>query len=303
MSWSERVELYEKIEKHRQRPLIAYVTSKRLGFPHFMATDALPRLIEQIAALPKDAEAVDLLIASFGGDPMVAWRLISVIRQKVKRVAVLIPQSAYSAATLVALGANEIIMHPNGHLGPVDMQITTSGGGGPKWFSTEDVSAFLDFVRDTLRITDQEHVRALFELTCNEVGSLGIGFSARSSKLAVDLGERLLALHMTDDESKVKLRSIVENMSRKFQSHAYPVSRTEALAIGLPVNEERDLELEELMWSAWLNLEEDLKENEPFDPICELLSSAAAPPVALARSSVGHSHVCDRWLALSNNNG
>lgn len=278
MSWSERTELYGKIEKHRGHPLITYVTSKRLGAPHFMATDALPRLIEQINALPKDAETVDLLIVSFGGDPMVAWRLISVLRQRVKRVTVLIPQSAYSAATLVALGADEIVMHPNGHLGPVDMQITTPGSDStaPKWFSTEDISAFLDFVRDSLRITDQEHVRALFEVTCKEVGSLGIGFSARSSKLAVDLGERLLGLHMTDDESKVKLRTIVENMSRKFQSHAYPVSRTEALAIGLSVNEKRDPQLEELMWAAWLNLEEELKEGEPFDAVCELLRSTEA---------------------------
>ncbi len=277
MSWSERTELYKKIEGHRKRPLVTYVTSKRIGFPHYMATDAMPLLIEQIDALPKNTEGVDLLIASFGGDPMVAWRLISVLRQRVKHVAVLIPQSAYSAATLIALGANKIVMHPNGHLGPVDMQITTAGGEGvpPKRFSTEDISAFLDFVRDTLRITDQEHLRALFEVTCKEVGSLGIGFSARSSKLATDMGERLLALHMTDEESKIKIHSIVENMSRKFQSHAYPVSRTEALAIGLPVSDP-DEQLEAFMWEAWLDLEQELKENEPFDAICELLNSGEA---------------------------
>ena len=103
----------------------------------------------------------------------------------------------------------------------------------------------------------------MFELTCKEVGSLVIGFSARSSKLAVDLGERLLALHMTDDESRSKLRSIVENMSRKFQSHAYPVNRKEALEIGLPVNKDRDDTLEKAMWEVWLNLEQDLKENTP----------------------------------------
>src|SRR5207248_5172045 len=111
------------------------------------------------------------------------------------------------------------VMHPNGHLGPVDMQITTHSESGPKTFSTEDISAFLDFVRDNLKITDQEHIRMLFEVTCKEVGSLGIGFTARSSRLAVDLGERLLALHMNDDDSRSKLRSIVENMSKKFQSH------------------------------------------------------------------------------------
>ena len=172
---------------------------------------------------------------------------MTLIRERIEKVSVLIPQSAYSAATLVALGADDIIMHPNGHLGPVDMQITTTGERGPQNFSTEDISAFLDFVRDNLKITDQEHVRMLFEITCREVGSLGIGFTARSSKLAVDLGERLLAMHMKDDDTRSKLRTIVENMSRKFQSHAYPVSRTEALDIGLPVSKERDNRKPDLM--------------------------------------------------------
>lgn len=279
MGWTERIKIYEEIEAHRSRPLIVYVTSKRDGIGPWthMATDALPQIIEQLDELPASAKSLDLLIVSYGGDPMVAWRLMTLIRQRVEHVSVLIPQSAYSAATLVAFGANEIIMHPNGHLGPVDMQITTFGGTGtPKSFSTEDISAFLDFVRDNLKITDQEHIRMLFEVTCKEVGSLGIGFTARSSKLAVDLGERLLALHMKDDESRSKLRNIVENMSRKFQSHAYPVSRTEALDIGLPVVKDRDEKLERFMWKAWLDLEGSLREREPFDPIAELLNSSEA---------------------------
>jgi len=242
-----------------------------------MASDALPRLIEQIDVLPKNAKEVDLLIVSFGGDPMVAWRLISVLHQRVERIEVLIPQSAYSAATLVALGANKIVMHPYGHLGPVDMQIYNPAAEGfAKWFSTEDITAFLDFVRENLRITDQEHVRALFETTCKEVTSLGIGFSARSSKLAVDLAERLLMRHMVEEEQKVKVRSIVENMSRKFQAHSYPVSRSEAIAMGLSVEPNHDEKLEGLMWSAWLDLEDELQEAEPFDIICELLKSPEA---------------------------
>jgi hypothetical protein len=278
MSWEERAELYKKIESHRKHPLIVYVTNKRRGAEAQMSTDSLPQIIEQIDALPNESKAVDFLIVSYGGDPMVAWRIMTLIRQRVEKVYVMIPQSAYSAATLVALGADEIVMNPNGHLGPVDMQITTSGGGGQsRTFSTEDISAFLDFVRDNLKITDQEHIRALFEVTCKEVGSLGIGFTARSSKLAVDLGERLLGLHMKDDDIGTKLRSIVENMSRKFQSHAYPVNRTEALEIGLPVNKERDKELEKLMWDVWLHIEKDLKERSPFDIVIELLRSKEAP--------------------------
>jgi len=130
MSWSDRIRLYEKIEEHRKRPLIAYVTSKRAGIAAYMATDALPYIIEQLDNLPSGSKAVDFLIVSYGGDPMMAWRVSTLIRQRVDNVAVLIPQSAYSGATLVAFGANEIVMHPNGHLGPVDMQITTFGERG-----------------------------------------------------------------------------------------------------------------------------------------------------------------------------
>jgi hypothetical protein len=276
MSWSNRIDLYKNLEEHRKRPLIVYVTSKRRGVNATMSSDALPFLIEQIDALPNEAKNLDFLIASFGGDPMVAWRIMTLVRQRVEKVSVLVPQSAYSAATLLAFGGDEIIMHPNGHLGPVDMQINTYGEGGWKTFSTEDITAFLDFVRDNLKITDQQHIRALFELTCKEVGSLGIGFTARSSKLAVDLGERLLALHMKDDDMKTKLKTIVESMSRKFQSHAYPVNRTEALEIGLPVNQKRDKELEKLMWDVWLDIEEELQERAPIDPIMELLNSTEA---------------------------
>lgn len=276
MSWPERIELYKKIEEHRKRPLIVYVTSKRNGAWAYMSSDALPLVIEQLDALPAKSESLDFLIASYGGDPMVAWRIMTLLRERVKNVSVMIPQSAYSAATLLALGADEIVLHPNGHLGPVDMQITTAGSSGPRTFSTEDISAFLDFVRDNLKITDQEHIRILFELTCKEVGSLGIGFTARSSKLAVDLAERLLSMHMTDDDLGSKRRSIVEAMSRKFQSHAYPVNRTEALEIGLPVNKTRDTELEKLMWNVWLDIESELKERSPFDIVMELMRSVEA---------------------------
>lgn len=276
MSLATRRNLYKEIEKHRKRPLIAYVTSKRSGVNASMASDALPILIDQIDALPKGTKDADILIASFGGDPMVAWRIMSLLRGRgIENVAVLIPQSAYSAATLLALGANQIVMHPNSHLGPVDMQISTWTEGGPRQFSTEDISAFIEFVREQLQITDQEHLRVLFEATCREVGTLGVGFIARSSKLAIALGEKMLRMQL-GAENKGAASVILEKLGRQFHSHAYPVSRNEAMEMGLEVNKERDEVLESLMWSLWLDLEQELKEREPFSPIIELMKSTSA---------------------------
>ena len=273
MGIKERVELYNKIEGHRKRPLISYVTSKRDGIQADMASDVLPYLIEQLDSLPKNTTELDFLIVSYGGDPMVAWRIMSLIRERVDRVSVLIPQSAYSAATLVALGGDDIVMHPNGHLGPVDMQIRTAGSH--ILFSTEDITAFVNFVREDLSITDQEHLRTLFEATCREVGTLGVGFTARSQKLALDLARRLLSLPGEDDDNPAS-KTIVENLSRQFHSHSYPVSRKEAISMGLPVVKDRDGILEGLMWDLWLDIEADLDERNPFNPIAILLNSSEA---------------------------
>lgn len=282
MGLAERRILCGRIEAHRKRPLLVYVTSKRDGVNATMATDALPYLIDQLQTIGQDSKELDFLIVSYGGDPMVAWRIMSLLRERFDKVSVLVPQSAYSAATLLALGANEIVMHPHGHLGPVDMQITTFSEGQRRHFSTEDTSAFLAFVREELCITDQEHLRRLFELICKEVGTLGVGFTARSSKLALALAERLLGFHIKDDPTGAKRKSLVENISRTFHSHAYPVSRSEAIKMDLPVNKERDLLLEDMMWALWLDLEADLKEREPFSPIIELLNSTQATKLLLA---------------------
>jgi hypothetical protein len=263
-----------------------------------MATDALPYFIDQLDQLQPDTRRVDLLIVSLGGDPMVAWRMMSLIRQRaVDTVSVLIPQSAYSAATLLALGADEIFMHPNGHLGPIDMQITTFSEGKRQQFSTEDIGAFLDFVKEDLSITDQVHLRRLFEITCKEMGTTGVGFTARSSKLAIALGERLLGLHIKEDESGGKRKLMVESLSKQFYGHGYPVSRKEALEINLPVNKERDPTLESLMWNVWLDLEDELKERVPFHPVFEICNSpqgssllSAVPQLDLPINAPGPSY-------------
>lgn len=66
----ERKDLCKRIENHRGRPLLVYVTSKRNGVSSSMATDALPYLIEQLDALPPDTKEIDFLLVSLGGDPM-----------------------------------------------------------------------------------------------------------------------------------------------------------------------------------------------------------------------------------------
>jgi hypothetical protein len=46
---------------------------------------------------------VDLLVVSLGGDPTVAWRIMTLLRDRVKKVGVLVPQAALRCRSLVFL--------------------------------------------------------------------------------------------------------------------------------------------------------------------------------------------------------
>ena len=123
MSYQTRLELYKRLEDIRKKPILTYVTSIRANVPSQMSSDAIPQIIEQVNSIPPGQNDVDFLIISNGGDPIAAQRIISILRERFKKVSVIVPYVAYSAATILALGADEIIMHPYSNLGPVDPQM------------------------------------------------------------------------------------------------------------------------------------------------------------------------------------
>ncbi len=270
MTYENRVEIYNKIEETRRRPLISYITSSRLNATGAMASDVIPELCTQIREIPKEEKNIDLLIVSNGGDPVVSWRIISLLRERFQQIGVLLPYEAYSAATLVALGANDIVMHPFSNLGPVDPQLSGErnipGRPGQKEsfnFGAEDLSHFIDFVSQDVGISDQEQKERAFELVCKEVGAIPIGVAKRSSNLALSLGQKLLSLHM-DDQNKVK--AISDSLNKSFYHHGYPVGRTEAKNIGLSISEGSET-LEKLIWNVWEDMREDMECIIPFNPL------------------------------------
>jgi ClpP class serine protease len=71
----------------------------------------------------QNVDQIDLYLYSIGGALEAPWQIISTIRQFCKKLNILIPYKAYSAATLVAIGADKILMGRKGELGPIDPQM------------------------------------------------------------------------------------------------------------------------------------------------------------------------------------
>jgi hypothetical protein len=117
------------IENVRGRPCLAYIGNVVAGdgTSGIDATDDLP-FAEMVATVPKDATAVDLLLATGGGSAQQVSRFVNCLRSRFEDVDVLVTSFCMSAGTLFALSADRIWMTPRACLGPIDPQVPTTDG-------------------------------------------------------------------------------------------------------------------------------------------------------------------------------
>jgi hypothetical protein len=249
-----------------------------------MAPDAIPFIINQMELIPPNQKEIDFLIVSNGGDPITALRIMNILREKFEKVNVLIPYVAYSAASLLALGADTIIMHMYSNLGPVDPQITSikpTERGVPQniQFGSQDIKHYISFLNDDAGIKSEEYVASSLEQLTKEVGALTIGFSKRSQNLSLSISEKMLKMHIQNGNRKIarKIKNICSFFNSSY-NHSYSVNRSEACEIGLDVISPKK-ELEDLLWKLWKDYEEDLKCDKPFDIFNELLTNPLTQPI------------------------
>ena len=99
---------------------------------------------KSLAKVPNSPE-VDILLSSGGGNADDAYRLIRTFRSKYRIVNIIVPFWAKSAATLFSFGANRLVLHEFGELGPIDAQIKKDDETEPEGeiMSAVDVQASL----------------------------------------------------------------------------------------------------------------------------------------------------------------
>ena len=77
----DRKQLIQQIEDLRESRVIAYLTSDRQGpLNARIAMDVIPFISKQLQTIGK-IKNIDLFLYSAGGDTMVPWRLVSMIRE------------------------------------------------------------------------------------------------------------------------------------------------------------------------------------------------------------------------------
>lgn len=220
--------LLGKIGERLGAPVLSYWNSPRGSICHSDVLAAYT-LLESLGK----HELIYLFVKSDGGNGQASLRLMNLIRQYASHVRVLAPLECSSAATMLALGADEIHMGPMAYLSAVDTSLTHDLS--PLDRDNDRVRVNLDELSRVIRRWNAENKDAHlnpYQSLFQYVHPLVIGAVDRADSLSIMLCKELLSYHL-DDEGRIL--EIAQTLNSKYPSHGYPIMLDEARRIGLKV--------------------------------------------------------------------
>ena len=143
----------ESVEALTKRNLVVYESF--FSHPAGIIDDPDDNWIERLLTsvdLTKHKGTLDLLINSPGGNPTTAEKIILTCRSYADSFRVIVPSSAMSAATLIAMGSDAIVMTPTAEIGPIDPQMRMQTPQGP---ISRSAAAWVDAYRDLVNKMQQ----------------------------------------------------------------------------------------------------------------------------------------------------
>jgi ATP-dependent protease ClpP protease subunit len=218
------------IEKEIGRKLLVYWTSDR-GSVCDNDVVALYEIFKHIGR----SEDIALFIKSNGGDVEASLRLVNLMREYNTRVHALVPLESASAATMIALGADEISMGPLAHLTAIDSSMV------------HDMSPIDERNNRRVSVSQDELARivALWNANSKEhhgnpytdifqyIHPLVVGAIDRSSSLSIKICKEILSFHIKDEAECDRISKLLNS---DYPSHSYPITTREAKRIGLKVS-------------------------------------------------------------------
>ena len=158
-----RREIIHAVQEETARTVLCYVGDGEAG----VSEEDVRYFQELLSPLPPGA-SIDLLLHSNGGDASTAEKLVRMLRAVTVpqdssipkgELRVIVPDRAKSAATLLALGANRIVMSTTSELGTIDPQVPQYNQEGyAAWISVFDYLSAYDSVARRLESNPDDPV-------------------------------------------------------------------------------------------------------------------------------------------------
>lgn len=270
MSRAERIDILKNLEERLNTKIIVMITGDNGPLSISLDNDIIHPL-HQILRNPVKYDNLTLFLYSRGGNTVAALSIVSLIREFFDSFQILIPFRAHSAATLIALGANSIYMCRSGELSPVDVSLTTfhnplidpkkpSLPGNLLQVNVENLIGYINFSKELLKITEGIELMGILEILSKDLKPLAIGAVHRAREQNKEIAKNLMKYHMDDNDL---IEKIAKKLTRGLYTHAFLVSRNEAVKLQLKI-EEFDKNLEELIMVLFFKYSDILELNIPY---------------------------------------
>jgi len=245
-----------KLSEHTERATIVYATAwlEDLDLPGSALSVTLGDVQGFMEACSNIQERnLDLILSSPGGSADAAESIMSYLRSRFDHIRVIVPVAAMSAATMMALAADEIVMGSHSQLGPIDPQFTISTPEGPR---TAPGQAIIDqFEQAKLECRDPANIGAWLPILRSLLPGL-LAQCAAARERAEEFAKQNLETYMFagQEDATAKSESAAAWFSdfTAFKSHGRRVGRAEARSQGLTVTDlEADPVLQDLALSVY----------------------------------------------------
>jgi hypothetical protein len=193
----------EGLTQSRQRPLLVLFYPYKARINEWDLNDVYKTLRESGATPENRIPKLDVLIHSSGGSPVGGYRLAQLIRDFADEVAFLVPEHAYSAATLLCFAGNQVRLAHFAGLSPIDITLVYER----KEVELATVDSFMEFAQDARKKIEgllakidsngKTNVDAdLLVAMVQEVGAMEVGKYYRERNLTGQYAETLLGSYM-----------------------------------------------------------------------------------------------------------
>jgi len=207
-------------------------------------------------------EDIDLLLQSSGGDIDKAEKIIYMCRQKSKSFRVIVADCAKSAATLICLAADSIVMGYTSELGPIDPQIVIRTFEGE--YLNRPAQSFLDGLNRIIEESKKEGLSPAYFPILQKYDPALIDFCHKAIERSRQFAEKWLKKYMCKNRVKdaEKIAKKLMNV-KKYLSHGTVIEKDEAINLGLVVDYlEPDNPLWELIWLLHCSYEVIMRKND-----------------------------------------
>jgi hypothetical protein len=254
-----RKPLFKKIGKALNGTVLAYTANPFHPMPLINQQD-IP-FFENLLMSSGKSDNGFLILSSPGGDGNVAEKLILMLRHYFKNFTVIVPSYAKSAATMIALGSDKILMGYLAELGPIDPQLMLPGYPQPI-----PARAFIDGLEDirTRIISYKDPVEMYLPMLHNIKPEI-LAISQAAIEHAKDFAERHLKKYMlsANPSQATKVAQLLSE-GKQYKSHGQVIDFDQAKnELGLNVEMiESESDLWQNIWELYVRSIQFMLQNQ-----------------------------------------